>query len=392
MEIRMDTEYRRAANITVVIAGIVALVWLFFNYALSALMPFLLAAVISALVSPIARKISEKTKIPRKLCAAVMLIATFSAVTALVYAAISRLITELGNLLGHLSENPEIIGDTLQGILDKLTANGTHFSFLQKIFDSDALAGLGIDITKALQDATGSFVSSLTSSLPSAAVSLVKSVPSVLLFVIVFLIAAFYFSADGETVARTLSSLLPDRWQKKLPGIKDKFKKTIMGYIKAYFLIMVLTFCEMLLGLSILGVEYAFIMAIVISVIDILPILGSGTVLIPWAIFAFLTSDTPLGVGLLILYAVTLVVRQFAEPKIVGGAIGIHPLATLASVYLGLRFLGFFGIFIGPMTALLLREMFFKGADGEDTPNGEGKSGESQTSGGKQISGALDKP
>ena len=392
MEKRMDTEYRRAANITIVIAGIVALVWLFFNYALSALMPFLLAAIISALISPIARGISERTKIPRKLCAAVMLIATFSAVTALIYAAISRLITELGKLLGRLSENPEIIGDTLQGILDKLTANGTHFSFLQKIFDSDSLAGLGIDITKALQDATASLVSSLTSSLPSAAVSLVKGVPSVLLFVIVFLIAAFYFSADGETVARTLSSLLPDRWQKKLPGIKDKFKKTIMGYIKAYFLIMVLTFCEMLLGLSILGVDYAFIMAIVISVIDILPILGSGTVLVPWAIFAFLTSNTPLGVGLLILYAVSLVVRQFAEPKIVGGAIGIHPLATLASVYLGLKFLGFLGIFIGPMTALLLREMFFKDADGEDAPNGEGKSGESQTSDGKQISGALDKP
>lgn len=392
MEKRMDTEYRRAANITIVIAGIVALVWLFFNYALSALMPFLLAAIISALISPIARGISERTKIPRKLCAAVMLIATFSAVTALIYAAISRLITELGNLLKHLSENPEIIGDTLQGILDKLTANGTHFSFLQKIFDSDALAGLGIDITKALQDATASLVSSLTSSLPSAAVSLVKGVPSVLLFVIVFLIAAFYFSADGETVARTLSSLLPDRWQKKLPGIKDKFKKTIMGYIKAYFLIMVLTFCEMLLGLSILGVDYAFIMAIVISVIDILPILGSGTVLIPWAIFAFLTSNTPLGVGLLILYAVSLVVRQFAEPKIVGGAIGIHPLATLASVYLGLKFLGFLGIFIGPMTALLLREMFFKDAEDEDTTNREGRSGESQTSEGKQISGALDKP
>lgn len=380
----METEYRRAANITVVVAGIAALVWLFFNYALSALMPFLLAAVISVMISPIAGKISGKTKIPRKICAAVMLIATFSGVTALLYVAISRLITELGNLLRRLSENPEIIGDTLRGILDKLTANGTHFSFLQKIFDSDALAGLGIDITKALQDATGSFVSSLTSSLPSAAVSLVKSVPSALLFVIVFLIAAFYFSADGESIARTLSSLLPGKWQKKLPGIKDKFKKTVMGYIKAYFLIMVLTFCEMLLGLSILGVDYAFIMAIVISVIDILPILGSGTVLVPWAIFAFLTSNTPLGVGLLILYAVTLVVRQFAEPKIVGGAIGIHPLATLASVYLGLRFLGFLGIFIGPMTALLLRELFFKGAD-EDKP-----SDSMQTSGGTRTSGELE--
>ena len=101
-------------------------------------------------------------------------------------------------------------------------------------------------------------------------------------------------------------------------------------------------------------------MAIVISVVDILPVLGAGTVLIPWAIFAFLKSDTPLGVGLLILYAVTLVARQFIEPKIVGSTLGIHPLATLASVYLGLRFLGFVGIFIGPMVALLLREIFFK--------------------------------
>ena len=105
-------------------------------------------------------------------------------------------------------------------------------------------------------------------------------------------------------------------------------------------------------------------MAIVISVVDILPILGTGTVLVPWAIFAFLTSSTPLGVGLLFLYAVTLVVRQLAEPRIVGGAIGVHPLATLASVYLGLRFLGFIGIFIGPMTALLLREVFFKETGG----------------------------
>lgn len=360
----MDTEYRKAANITVVIAGMGILAWLFFKYALSALLPFVFAALISFLVSPVARKISEKTKIPRKICAAVILIIVFSVVSVLLYLAVSRLVTELGNLLFRLSENPEVIEETIGGIVDRLTGHGSHFSFLQKIFDSDALADLGIDIGEAARSALMSMLSALSAELPSAAVAVIKEVPSALLFLIVLLIAAFYFSADSEGIGRGLSQILPEKWQKKLPGLAEKVKKTFVGYIKAYFLIMVITFCEMLLGLTILGVDYAFIMAIVISVVDILPILGTGTVLVPWALFAFLTSNTPLGVGLLILYAVTLVVRQLAEPKIVGGAIGVHPLATLASVYLGLRFLGFIGIFIGPMTALLLREVFFKETGG----------------------------
>ncbi len=361
----MDTEYRRAANITVVVAGIALAAWLFFKYALSALMPFVLAAVISLMVAPLAKRVAGATKMPRKICAAVILSAVFSVVSVLIYLAVSRLVSELGNLLSRLSENPEIIGDTVQGIIDRLTGNGTHFSFLQKIFDSDALSGLGIDMGEAMRQALGTMLSSLTSALPGAAVAMIKEVPSALLFLIVLLISAFYFSAEGGNIAGGLCSVLPDKWRRKLPSLGEKIKKTLVGYVKAYFLIMVLTFCEILLGLSILGVDYAFIMAIVISVVDILPILGAGTVLIPWSVFAFLTSNTPLGVGLLILYAVTLVVRQFAEPKIVGTTLGIHPLATLASVYLGLRFLGFIGIFVGPMVALLIREMFFKESGGE---------------------------
>ena len=361
----MDTEYRKAANITVIAAGIAVFLWVFFKYALSALMPFLLAAVISALVSPLARRLSKRTKIPQKISAGVILILIFALTVTLLYFAISRLILELGDLLARLSENPQIIGDTVQGVIDRLTGNGSHFSFLQQIFESDALKSLGIDVNEAMRDAIGSMISSLTGALPQAAVSLVKRIPNVLLFIIVFLIAAFYFSADMSSIGESLSSILPEKWARKVPVIKDKFKKTVTGYLKAYFFIMLLTFFEMLAGLTILGVEYALIMAIVISVVDILPILGAGTVLVPWAIFAFISSDTPLGVGLLILYAVTLVVRQFAEPKIVGSTLGIHPLATLASVYLGLRFLGFIGIFVGPMVALLLREVFFKKGEEE---------------------------
>ncbi len=359
----MDTDYRRAANITVIVAGAVLAVWIFFRYALSALLPFLLAAIIAALVSPVSEWISKKTKIPKKLTSAVVLILLFSLMSALLYIAISRLIGELGDLLSRLSEDPELIGNTLSSIIDRVAGNGTHFSFLQSIFESESLKNLGIDLTGLLQDAVGSLISSLTSVLPVAAISLIKGIPSWILFVIVLLIAAYYFSSDGESVGRGLSAVLPERWQARIPVIKDKFKRTVTGYIKAYFLLMLLTFFEMMIGLTILGVEYAFIMAIVISVVDILPILGAGTVLVPWAIFACLTSNTPLGVGLLILYAVTLIIRQIAEPRIVGSTLGIHPLATLASVYIGLKLIGFIGIFVGPMVAMMLREVFCKGEE-----------------------------
>lgn len=356
----MDTDYRRAANITIIVAGVVLAAWIFLRYAVSALMPFLLAAVISALVSPMSEWISKKTRIPKKLTSAVVLILLFSLISALLYLAISRLIGELGDLLARLSEDPELIGNTLSSLVDRVTGNGSHFSFLQSVFESESLKSLGIDLSGLLQNAVGSLISSLTSALPVAAISLIKGIPSWILFVIVLLIAAYYFSSDGESVGRGISSVLPTKWRARLPLIKEKFKRTVTGYVKAYLLLMLLTFLEMMIGLTILGVEYAFIMAIVISVVDVLPILGAGTVLVPWAIFACLTSNTPLGVGLLILYAVTLIIRQIAEPRIVGSTLGIHPLATLASVYLGLRLIGFIGIFIGPMAAMLLREMFVK--------------------------------
>ena len=107
-----------------------------------------------------------------------------------------------------------------------------------------------------------------------------------------------------------------------------------------------------------LGVNYAFIISMIIAVVDILPILGAGTVILPWAIFSLLTSNYKLGIGLIVIYAIISIIRQIAEPKIVGGSLGLHPLATLASIYISVKFIGFSGIFIGPIIALLICSIF----------------------------------
>ncbi len=356
----MDTEYRKAANITIIIFGIVIFVWIFFKYAAMSLMPFILAGAISALVAPAAEKISKKTKIPRKISCAVILLALFAAISALIYIAVSRLVFEAGKLLEYISQDPEALIDTVQSFVDKLTGNGSRFAFLKSIFEADAFKELGIDINELLKNALSSMLSALSSALPSAAITFVSKIPSALLFTAVFLISAFYFSFDTKTITAGFRSILPSKWQKKLPVIKEKFSKTISGYIKAYLLIMLITFLEMFVGLSLIKVNYAFILAAVIAVVDILPVLGAGTVLVPWAVFCFVSSEPRRGIALLVLYGASLAIRQFAEPKIVGTTLGIHPLATLASVYLGLKFLGIAGIFAGPISALIIKEAFFE--------------------------------
>ena len=363
----MDNEYRKAANITVILAGLFILCWLFFKYAVSALAPFLLALMISAAISPIVDKIASKTRLPRRFCSAAVLTVSLVLIMTLTDFLVSRLILELGELMRGLSENPEMIGQTIESIKEKFFGEGSPLAFLPRLFESGAFVELGLDADLIIRDAVGSMISSLSATIPSLAVSVVKSVPSVILFIMVLFIAAYYFSADKGKIFGGLEHILPEKWRKKIPTVKGKLKSILTGYLKAYFVIMLITFCETLIGFLIMGVEYAFLMATLVAFVDILPIFGAGTVLIPWAVFSLLTSNTPLGIGLLVLYAVTLVVRQFIEPKIVGTTLGIHPLATLASVYLGLSFFGFWGLILGPMSVLIIREVFFSKKEEQGT-------------------------
>lgn len=354
----MEPDYRKAANITVIVAGILLFSWFFFKYALGALIPFLLAAAIAAILSPAAERLSKNLKLPRKLTATFLVLLFFAVLISLAYFAGYRLVGEAGNLLDHLSADPEIISKTFEAILEKLSALTSRFGFLNRFFESDAVQNLGIDLDSLFSDAVSSLISSITGALPTAAAAVLAKIPEFFLFLIITVISTFYFSTDRDFLSDALSSILPDSWSANLPSLKSKISGALRGYVKAYLLIMLMTFCEIFLGLSVLGVNYAFILSMIIAVVDILPILGAGTVIVPWAIFSLLMSDYRLGIGLLIIYAVISIIRQIAEPRIVGTSLGLHPLATLASIYISVKFIGISGIFIGPIIALLICNLF----------------------------------
>ncbi len=360
----MDRDYKRAANLTVITAGLAVAAYLFFKYALGAVLPFLLAALIGACVSPLSARLAKKTGLPRRACSVAVLLLLLGGLAALIGFACSRLFRELGALLQQLEEDPALFTGALERVTGLLAGTGRRFGFLKELLESRAWQGLGIDPTSLFEGALGALLSSLTASLPTLAMGFVSRIPGVLLFFAVTVIAAFYFASDGQRMGGAMLSCLPSRWQEKLPRLREKTKRTLLGYAKAYLLLMLLTFCQVYLGLTILRVKYAFLPALLIAVVDLLPILGTGTVLVPWALFSFLSGDAGTGTGLLILYAVILILRQLLEPKIVGESLGLHPLAALASVYLGIVLLGIGGIFVGPVVALFLKELFFVGVDG----------------------------
>jgi len=140
--------------------------------------------------------------------------------------------------------------------------------------------------------------------------------------------------------------------------MKNGVFSSLFKLLTAYLIIMSITFTELLIGLSIIHVKYSIVFAFLICIVDILPVLGTGTILIPWTIYEFIIRDTRMGVSVLTLYIVILVVRQLLEPKIIGHQIGVHPLISLISIYAGLQLLGAIGLILGPIIMIIIKNTY----------------------------------
>ena len=206
-----------------------------------------------------------------------------------------------------------------------MSENITQF-FGNLINDFD-VSKLGINMS--------SITSTLTSGI-SGVYSVVKNIPSIIIAVVIGIIACILFTKDYKRVVRFIKLQLPDKHKNLLSETKKVFSSTILKMCRAYGLIMFITFCENFIGLSILNLigvmdnNYVFVIAIGIAIFDILPVAGSGGILIPWSLVALVTGSVGQCIGLLVIYAIITVVRQYIEPKIVGNSLGVHPLVTLA--------------------------------------------------------------
>lgn len=347
-------------------AMIAALIFVFFKYCFAVAAPFLLSFFFAVLLQRPLRWLDKKTKSKcHTLWALLLVLLCILIILGPVITVLSLVGREIGNFISFLTDQLKDLPAFLvtleneilklleflpDGIYSSVSESVTNFfSGLVNNFD---ISALGIDMK--------SITSGVTSGI-SGIYSVVKSVPSALIALVIGVVAWIFFTKDYDYIVNFIKLQLPENKKNLLSEIKQIFSKTILKMFRAYGIIMFITFCELFLGLNILkliGVtnnSYLLIIAVAIAVFDILPVAGSGGILIPWALVSLVLGNIGQAVGLMVIYAVISVIRQYIEPKIVGNSLGVHPIVTLAGLYFGLKLFGFMGMFIVPICVMTIK-------------------------------------
>ena len=324
------------------------------GFVIKLFLPFLLGYLFSMAVNPLADFLQKKLKIPRGLSAVLVIVLIVGIVGGVLTFAIWKIVDEIRMLY---TQFPAIYESVRNGV----HAFGEKWSVLYDnlpVNIQEALAALGTDIS----DKAAGFINTKSLPMVGNAGNFAKSLPSVFIGIVVFILSSYFMVSDNKTVSRTVKKMIGPRLAERLTMVKSELKKYLGGYCRAQVILMFIAFLIMLTGLSILNINYALLIALAVAVLDALPFFGSGLVLWPWTVVAFLNGNIRLGVGLIIIYAAVALMRHFTEPKLVSSRIGMNPILTLMSMYVGYRTLSIGGLILGPIILMLIISFYKAGA------------------------------
>lgn len=331
---------------------IITLVSIFLLFKLALFyVPFLIGFIISLLIEPIIKMISRKTKLTRRTSAIIVLLCIFTIlITLIVWGSVS-LISESADLLQSLNIYIEKIYNQIQKYINSIE------------FDKLEIPRQVISIIETSANNFLDFVTKWVSGFLTSILQGITSLPVVGIYIVITILSTYFICADRLFILDQFEHHFPKIWVRKFGIHLKKLISTLGSYLKAEATLILISFIEVLIGLCIfkwigLNVEYPLLAALGIGFVDALPILGSGTVMIPWAIISAVNGDLKLGIAIFILYVIILVVHQLLEPKIVSNNLGIHPIFTLIAMYTGFKISGIIGLFIGPIVLIILQNVF----------------------------------
>lgn len=347
-------------TLLVTVAAIAGVYFLIDDVAVAAIriiglfLPFILAYFVSVLVNPLVDKLEKKLKIPRNLSTIIVILLTVGILGGIIAAIIWKIVDEARSVYGQLPELIEEAKFAWQVLSYKLSNMITGLPEGVQEY----MSNIGTVITEAV----GNFVKNNYSPAITGIGNVAKSVPRVLVWTIVFILSLFFMVSDSKTMRNVIGKVIPKRSLVKIRRVQREVKKYLGGYVKAQLIIMSIAAVLIFIGLSILGVEFALLIALGIAVLDALPFFGSGAVLWPWSIIGFINGDLKVGFGLIIIYLAVIFMRQMIEPKIVSESIGVYPVFTLMSMYLGYRAFSIGGMILGPICLILVVSFYKAGA------------------------------
>ncbi len=327
----------------VLLTAVLALILLeaFVKYVGGALLPFVLAYVASRLIRPAGVFFSRKCRVSEKKGCAVFAVLVCAGTGYGIALLSGVLAAQLWEVIGNLPEYAEKAADLLGGLLDLLPFTVNSESRVFRMV-SDALA----DAASSVGASAASFLGGIVGAVPGGVFSAVVGI-----------FAFVYLTADPEGIAQSLLGLLPEAAARKTERIFAEASGAVFLYLRTYLTIMTVTFFELSVGLTVIGVKYALAVALIVAVIDVLPVLGCGCVLVPWAVWEFLYGEQRRGIALLVLLGVIYLIRQVLDSRLIGKMTGVHPFAALACLYLGWHIGGVGGMILAPVILCAVRSL-----------------------------------
>ena len=333
---------------------IIAIVYFVLKYVLGLFMPFIIGFIVALILEPGINFVSKKWHLHKKTVAFVLILLFYGAVGFLLSWVGVRLFNALQNGIVRL---PELYARNIEPAIYKLF--GDVQGVIEKL-DPQMVQALE-DMAASLSRSLGSVVSNITSDVIVFLSTTMSFVPGLFLGIIFAVISSVFIALDYSVIIEHVKKWLPVNNKNILTEIKDFITGIGFKYVKAYLILMSVTFMELALGLSILQVDKAVMIAALIALIDILPVFGTGGVVIPWIIIELIMGNIPFAIGLTVLYLIITVIRNVLEPKLVGHQIGLHPLAMLIGMYVGVKVFGFIGLFALPIAIVIVKHLYESG-------------------------------
>jgi len=318
--------------------------------------PFLIAYIISIIIDPIIKWVNKKTNLSRKVSSVIVLSTIFLIIASIITWGIVSLISETTNLISGLNTYLEKSIKTITELVNKID--------LDKLNSS-------AEINKIVSDTATNFISKITDFIKDILNKIliyITSIPTILIYTAITILATYFISSDKFYILDRMEHHVPKKILGKIITNARKITSSLANFLKAQIIIIGISFVIVLTGLNIfyilgMDIQYPILIALLIGFVDALPILGSGTIMIPWSIISFINKNYGLGFSLIGLYMLVVVVRQLLEPKIVSVKIGIHPIFTLIAMYTGFKLIGIIGLLIGPIVLIILKSIFSNSID-----------------------------
>lgn len=317
------------------------------------LMPFVLAFATAALLQRPVHRLTKFTRAPTGFLSGALVVFLVLLLAAAVGGLGFWLFRTFVNVLSNDAAITAVIRtltDTVQALEQQLTQWGARLSPATQ----SALSAAFGNVLGQTEEWLGHSVAAAARAVLQFAVT---RLPSLLLGFLIWVIASVFFTVDYKRITAFITRQLPPHRRKLAADIRRLCGNSLAGLARAYLLLMLLTFAQLAVGLWLIGVKNALLTAAIIAVVDVLPILGVATVLIPWAGIAFLNGTPQLGLCLLILCLAVTIIRNIAEPRLVGERVGLPPLVSLLSVYLGWQVAGLWGVLLLPLAVTVLTEL-----------------------------------